>query len=964
MRSRCNSISSFTEESSSATPTANHTMFCDMISTQDSDDVILLQLDDKLEEDDRQSANMLESSRRLSVSNRLAEFTKQRLLQSEQERRHASEVKELKYELIQAQEQIKAKDETIRMYAAHQRSQRLDEIMVEQRMASMQLGDESYQQTLSNHQAELKRNNDEEKQSLGRRLELMESRYSKLEKDAEEMQKRAFRAEGLMQLAEAKLSSTTCQLEYKLEESQKLNVFLQSKVSQLEHQNTDKDVKLKEREKQLETKFFEWKHKAENLEEQLDHIVSIKNTRIRELEGQLSVAFEESGQLRISLAQTERAKDDLATISHQNENEIVRLRRCIQEKDNVIQSRREEHEKRAQLIEDLQKQLLEVESRLNASNQTNDFLRSKLADFEKQKAARVPLVAKNAVLKKQLEEKEKCLDVAIETCFMQAEKLRSLESKVQTMKTSHEQTVEALNATVSTLKEEEQSLRQEIAHLQSRLDLAEGDNHTLRNTISDLESKLSASVKDVNLAQCRLNELEERKKMVEIETKEQFNDLEKRMKESLSKADLLEFQLVESETDASGRISGLESQLEEALFHIEFLEEEVACLNQQKLDMEAAHVGRVKDLENRLTRSGDEVSALSQNASMAAADAAKEMHKLQKIIAELEARYADCNFELENTKDEVAQTKALLDSNESFSSRKIEDLQHNLNSSTNTIDDLKVTLADSEAKNRDLQALVDALQLRLTDSADVANMLTDQLTEIRKTAQEQIASFKSKLTDTSQKLVETQHLLEEANKESTEKSQQILDFESQLPLINRKVFYLESEVNHAKEEVILCRNKLRNQTDEFQSKLTMERERYEKLKADENSKSEKVNELEAVMKQFQSTLDEKERELDTANKIIANQGKKTSELVNEIAEFEFQLSESERVIDSLRASLSRAESNHLGEGEKARSHLLQLRALTIDYEREVTSLRDKLVMLEEDKLRNMEHVRLLEANFM
>ena len=978
MLSPCHSMSSFTDaSSSSATPSAIHhsARFNDSEkndSTDNSTGVLQLHVpQEHTFEDDMSRDNpsivtdgrVRELESRLSVSNRVAEFTKQRLLQSEQER-HANsyQLNELKLELIRAQEQLKAKDETIAIFAAQydQRTLRLDEMVDQMSNVHSQLG-ENWKDTLATHQAELKRS-DEEKKLLARKIEKMESKYGKLEEEADVMQKRAFTAEGTVQLIEAKLKSSVSQFELKWEESQKSNQFLERKVAQIENQGADKECKYKEREQQLESELSEWRKKAVNLEGNLDQEVPRYNTRIEELQGRLKLVLEESGRLRVSLSQTERARDDLATFSHQNENEIMKLRSRIHDKDKKMQSEREERDKYMHRMEELHKRLLEAESRLHASNRMNDFYKNKLVTFEEEKAVRVPLVAKNAVLQKKLDKKERELHDTAAQCFAQAERIVSLEVEINTTRGSHEEAVEALKATVSTLQTEQTALLEEIAHLRARLDPTEKNNRSMRNTIIDLESQLSASLKETNSVQCMLDEYEEIKKKADSETDEQFKEFEAKLEDCRSKADLLGFQLAESEADANGKISELESLLETYRLQVTSLEDDIASLHEQKILSDATHSDHVHHLEHQLRETRDEVTALKHGALIAAADAADEHHTLRMSVAKLQSRYAECHSELEITKSNLGQTEANLTSIRTDSSREIDDLQNTLSSDKDIINELRFNISQSELISRNLQAHVDELQSRLADSGCVAKTLTDQLVEIRKTAQEQILSLESKLQVSNQQLAETQYHLDEANKESMAKTQQISDFDSQLPAINRKVFYLEAEVNHAKDEVLLFQNILKTKTDDFQSKLTMERERFDTLKAEASQTSDKTSELRSVMGKLELSLAEKSSALDAAHTKVTNQEMQIGDIISHIAELKSQLFESEKEIDALRAKLTRAERKF--ESEKAKTHHRHLESFTNDYEKEVATLREKIAMLEEDKLRNMEHVRLIESNFL
>jgi chromosome segregation ATPase len=968
-------MSSFTEaSSSSATPTAVHpsTKFIDAekVSTDCHTDVIQLNLSQEhyMHEDDTSrdlfssdDAKVRELESRLSVANRVAEFAKQQLLLSEHER-HANSIQlsELKLELRQAQEQIRAKEGTIAFYGSQddQRTLQLEEISAQ--MSSMQ-HDESHIYTVETHNKEMKRF-DEENQSLLRKIEQMEAKYKNLEGEADAMRNRAFTAEGKVQLVEAKLKSSVSQYECKLEEAHKLNQFLEGKVVQIETQGADKEFEYKEKERLLEADLFQWRQKAENIEDELEHIVSSYDKRIEELQEEVTIAHNESGKLRLALNQVERARENLATIVRQTEKEVTKLRSFLQENDARAQSERDERDRNIQMLEEAQRRLLETEGRLNVSNQLNDFYKNKLVVLEEEKAMRVPIVAQNAVLKKKLHDREKHLDDTTLQCSVQAEKIERLGNEVDTMKASHNRAIEALEAGVSTLVTKEVSLRAEVDHLRIRLASADEENHLLKNKISAIEGQLSAVVEEKDQLQYSLKELEETKKCEDAARKEQFKELDIQLKELQSKGDYLEFQLAEREADTNGQLSVLESQLESTLFQVASLENDILYLNEQKLLSEATYVDQVRDLENQLKQSANELALLKDEALIMAADTAEEYHKLKRAIAKLQAHCDECRSELVMTKSQLDEREAQVSSLQHDSARKIEDLAHVIKSRTHINDKLNDKLVKSEAKSRDLQSQVNELQARLADSACVAKTLTDQLTEIRKTAQEQISSLKSELQENSQKLLETQQHLVEAQQDVRLKKQQISDFDTQLPLINRKIFYLEAEVNYAKDEVLLFQNKLKVQTDEFQSQLGIERDKRDLLRAETGLKSDKLNDLEATVEMLQTGLGETTSDLGEAKSQVANKERSNKELTSKIIELKSQLFESQNVIDALRAKLSRAQWKGENKGEKA--HKVSLKEITRDYEREVTKLKEKIVMLEEDKLRNMEHVRLLESNFM
>ncbi|GAX14673.1 hypothetical protein FisN_11Hu212 [Fistulifera solaris] len=791
---------------------------------------------------------------------------------------------------------------------------------------------------------------DEEKQS---------QKLAQLEELAGAMRNRAFAAEGRVQLVEAKLKSTVSQYECQLEEAQKRNQFLERKVVQMETHRADKELEYKEKVQQLESELLQWRQKAENVEDELEQMVSSFNKRIEELQEKLTVAHNESGKLRLALTHAERAREDLATTSRQTENEVTRLRSLLQEKDARAQSERDERDRNLQVLEGVQRRLLEAEGRLNVSNQLNDFYKSKLVALEEEKAMRVPIVAQNAVLKKKLHDKEKHLDDATAQCAVQVEKIGSLENDINTMKGLHNQTIEALEAKVYTLATEEIILREEVDHFRIRLASAEKENQILKNTLSALKSQLSAALEEKDKLQRDLNLLKKTKNSEDVAAKEQIKELDTQLKELRSKGDYLEFQLAEREADTNGQLSVLDSQLESTLFQVASLENDISYLNEQKLLYEAHYADQVRNLENQLKQSATELALLKDEALIAAADTAEEQSMLKKAIAKLQATCDECRSELEMTKSQLEERDTQLSSLQHDSTWKIESLEQTLESSKDMNDKLNENLVKSEAASRDLQSQVDELQARLADSACLAKTLTDQLTEIRKTAQEQISSLKSQLQETGQKLLETQQQLVEAQQDVLHKKQQISDFDDQLPLINRKIYYLEAEVNYAKDDVLMFQNKLKMQTDEFQSQLKIERDKYDLLKAEAGLKSDKMNDLDATVEKLQSCLDERTNDLDEAKSQVTNQVRSNRELTNTIIDLKSQLFESEIMIDALRAKLSRAQCKDENKVRKA-----SLKAIARDYEKEVTNLRERIAMLEEDKLRNMEHVRLLESNFM
>ncbi len=515
---------------------------------------------------------------------------------------------------------------------------------------------------------------DEEKQSLVQKLAQMEWKFDKLEEEADAMRNRAFTAEGRVQLVEAKLQSAVFQDECQLEEAHNRNQFLERKVGEMETHRADKEIEYKEKKQQLKAELFQWKQKAESVKDELEQTVPSYKKRIEELQGKLTVAHNESGKLRLALTHAERAREDLATTSRKTENEVTRLRSLLQENDAKAQSERDERDRNLQVLEGVQRRLLEAEGRLNVSNQLNDFYKSKLVALEEEKAMRVPIVAQNAVLKKKLHDKEKHLDDATAQCAVQVEKIGSLENDINTMKGLHNQTIEALEAKVYTLATEEIILREEVDHFRIRLASAEKENQILKNTLSALKSQLSAALEEKDKLQRDLNLLKKTKNSEDVAAKEQIKELDTQLKELRSKGDYLEFQLAEREADTNGQLSVLDSQLESTLFQVASLENDISYLNEQKLLYEAHYADQVRNLENQLKQSATELALLKDEALIAAA--------LQSCLDER-------TNDLDEAKSQVT--------NQVRSNREL----------TNTIIDLKSQLFESEI-------MIDALRAKLS----------------------------------------------------------------------------------------------------------------------------------------------------------------------------------------------------------------------------------------------------------
>lgn len=581
-----------------------------------------------------------------------------------------------------------------------------------------------------------------EKQNIEEKKELDEQISIPLEKSDQEFLKTPQLDEALSQQTETMIVAS---LEQEIEKCKNLIAEQTSLIEEMKVKLVNKEKELEEKSQQIvdceksgkkvETlenelrEMFstieEWRYKCNEMQEKMEKLEAGKASieeKFRILQNENKILLEQNKekdaetillkkQLQdITVTFESKLQKQISTIS-EKENEIIRLKETIEEKDQELQAKYTELQNKMITIDSLQdefnncKMLIQEKDSLITS-MTNEV--ANLNNLVKSKEEEIYSLRKNITeLNDKIEE-----SIPVKDYNDLVEKLKDKNMILDEL----ECRINATTKENSNLSEKVKNLSQQNNDIQNQLTEKQRELVDLITTKDHLEAQIVESKDEKGEAERRVWELQS---IIDNNTKF-VNDLQTELRSNYKQIEQLKLKHTEDTQLQNQRLENVIEELGAKMQECEILKEELE--QKERLigrnvteEVKLALESKVGDLERKLKDSEEKIQM--------------QLEKMKKIAANLKKKTAVCQ-ELETRVAELEEKWTTEKDEKEAKNKQIQDVEIAIREKDNRIADLEEKLAQSRNESAQASKNIEKLTTDLSNLKEKMTLLTQQITEM------------------------------------------------------------------------------------------------------------------------------------------------------------------------------------------------------------------------------------------
>lgn len=650
--------------------------------------------------------------------------------------------------------------------------------------------------------------------------------------------------------------------------------------------------------------------------------------------------------------------------------ELEALKAQLAEKDNLIMSSDQRCSEQARKIEQLNKEMSEMEEQLNKSyNDTLDQMVRQIAELQVRltKSNKEADLLHEETIKAQnekgdIERKLKLLEDQFER--LQAEKVeqeRDAQRKICDLESRVKAQVgfvlSSANTTLSERTGTEESvhaIESEVAKLKGNLGMQEAEIETRRKLFEENGSKIK-------------------------ELKEQVTLVESRLAVANQVADFLKSSLSRSEDENKknqARAAEVETQLENLKSQLQ--ERDITIAQMEFKLSESTRI--TKFVQGNLSRTQDE----KRQQECKAKEAMDKLESLEAELKEMEQSLHNTRFQLTGTNRVLNFVQATLDKTkkereavENELEGKIAEKQFKLTESTRVLGFVQSTLRKTQEEKQklenDLEAKVASLEFRLSESNRVAKFLQSSVSRMgqeKSVVEAKVKDLEAQLATARDELKQKEESIQAGQEASLEQAQaltemrgKIAEIESRLAVTNLVAEFLQTSLSRTEEEKRESDAKVSELTTELNSVREQLRDAEQRiysaefrlagtervLKYTENALKKTNQEKEQTENELEGIIAQKEFRLTEANRMVRflqtnlektkrEKDENENKLEGRIAQLEFRVSEANRVTKFLEGAVNRVQVEKRNYEVKSKELMEKVDALSSELEKRLVEI--------------------------
>ncbi|KAJ3090442.1 Kinesin-like protein kif21b [Quaeritorhiza haematococci] len=650
-----------------------------------------------------------------------------------------------------------------------------------------------------------------------------------------------------------------------------------------------------------------------------------------ELEAAVSRLQAEVGHSQGTLGELRKRVEDLTQDVEQRAHEVSETeKRAVDAEarsgqlESVLAEEKEKVEKASKIEEELRSTAARLQEELEQSQQNVSELRRQVAELGEASETR----AKEAEAK--VSEATKRAD--------------ELEAQLDTLKKSHEQAREELEAQHASILQEVQTRStqlldertEEARRLESQISQLQNELRQSQSTISDLRDQLDFAVRssdknsselqqallDLKAKYSRLQRTEEEQSMATIEL----------TREVVS----LQTQLETVHAEHAEKLKGLETTLSE---RDEKLREESAKLKETAELLEKA-MAESRDVANRMEETKQELVSLQKRFEGLQREYQEQSTELEEAIQKLQAAHAEVD-EKSIRCGEVSEQLAVAQRELEAKTTQVQEISEKLIAAQHDVADKERTLQEVSEKLMTTQREVD-------EHSQNAQETSAQLSEAHR-----------ELEEKSRKLEEITEQLSAAQQEVEEKARKLQEVLEKLSTAQHEVEEGSRRVQETSEQLSTVQRELKEKSETLQNlsaQVSAQRELDEKLR----ETSEQLSAARLEIEEKRQKLQETSMELETTREKLADNGSRAVESTDDrLSAAHKNFEEQSQMLQEFLAQLGVAETKAREHEEALQKTIEELEATKEKYEEKKSRLRELEAMYKEQSSTLQETVQQL-----